>query len=132
MDSCCGLSIMPMEMSVLARDGCLNLMGSRLVTRFPFGSSGQFTINLVRMMPLGVHAFVPLVTLFDHRKDSLRNGLGFEHWISQNVSCSRGRTTVRNMKGVAVGFLSRPLGQLFAGDYVSIKKQVINYADSLR
>ncbi len=45
MDSCCGLSIMPMEMSVLARDGCLNLMGSRFVTRFPFGSSGQFTIR---------------------------------------------------------------------------------------
>ena len=47
MDFCRGLSIMPMEMSVRGRDSCLNLMGSQFVTRFPFGSNGQFMIRVL-------------------------------------------------------------------------------------
>ena len=39
MDFCRGIAILPMKMSVLASDGCSNLMGSQFVKQFPVGSS---------------------------------------------------------------------------------------------
>ena len=45
MDFCRGLAILPMKMSVLASDGCSNLMGSQFVKQFPFGSNWQFMIR---------------------------------------------------------------------------------------
>ena len=45
MDFCRGIAILPMKMSVLASDGCSNLMGSQFVKQFPVGSSRQFTIR---------------------------------------------------------------------------------------
>ena len=45
MDFCRGIAILPMKMSVLACDGCSNLMGSQFVKQFPVGSSRQFTIR---------------------------------------------------------------------------------------
>ena len=77
-----------------------------------------------------------LVTLFDHRKDSLRNGLeatGFEQLDfteCQLFACQNDR---QEHEGPLQLFFCHGLSaELFAGDYVSIKKQVINYADSLR
>ena len=77
-----------------------------------------------------------LVTLFEHRKDSLRNGLeatGFEQLDfteCQLFACQSDRPEHEGPSQLV--FCHGLSAELFAGDYVSIKKQVINYADSLR
>ena len=75
-----------------------------------------------------------LVTLFEHRKDSLQNGpeaTGFEQLDfteCQLFACQIDRP--EHEGPLQLVFCHGLLAEFFAGDDVSIKKQVINYADS--
>ena len=76
-----------------------------------------------------------LVTLFDHRKDSLRNGLeatGFEQLDFTECQLFAWQNDRQEHEGpLQLFFCHGFLAELFAGGYVSSKKQVINYTYSL-